>query len=57
MTIAKNTAVKIKHTDFTGEITGAAINDDGTYLVLMEYNDANGETQMRYFEEDQVVVL
>jgi hypothetical protein len=56
MTIAKNTAVKIKHTDMTGVAIGAAINDDGQYLVCVEYTDLNGETQARYFEEEQLVV-
>lgn len=54
MTIAKNTAVSIKHTDLTGMTTGAAINDDGLYLVLVEYLDRDGETQTRYFDEDQL---
>jgi hypothetical protein len=56
MTIAKNTAVTIKHTDLTGTSMGAAINDDGDYFVLVEYLDKDGETQSRYFTEAELVV-
>jgi len=56
MTIAKNTAIRIAHTDFEGVVKGAAINDDGQYLVLIEWVDAEGETQERYFEEADLVV-
>jgi hypothetical protein len=56
MTIAKDTAVTIRHTDFNGTVKGAAINDDGVYLVLMEWVDVNGDLQSRYFEEDQLTV-
>jgi len=57
MTIAKGTALKIKHTDMQGASVGAAINDDGTYLVLVEYLDATGEVVARYFEEEQLEVI
>lgn len=57
MTIAKDIAVRIAHTDFEGTTKGAAINDDGVYLVLMEWVDANGDLQTRYFEEAEVEVV
>ena len=56
MTIAKNTAVKIKNTNLTGTTNGAAINDDGTYLVSVVFVDAKGKPQSRYFAEEQLEV-
>jgi hypothetical protein len=57
MTIARDTAVRIKHTELEGTSIGASINDDGDYMVLVEYEDKEGDTQARFFTEADLVVV
>jgi len=56
MTIAVGTTVTIKFTTLTGTTTGAVIDDDGNYQVRVTYVDQNGDTQERFFYENQLVV-
>lgn len=54
MSIAVGTAVTIKFTTLSGTTTGAAVNENGAYLVRVEYLDNDGESQERYFEEAEL---
>lgn len=57
MSIAVGTDVSIKFSTLTGTTTGAAVNENGVYLVRVEYTDKHGETQERYFEEDDLEIV
>jgi|LauGreDrversion4_2_1035121.scaffolds.fasta_scaffold2641070_1 hypothetical protein len=57
MSIAVGSNVSITNSLMSGVTTGAAVNDDGLYLVRVQYTDLDGETQERYFEEDQLTVV
>lgn len=57
MSIAVGTDVSIKFTTLTGTTTGAAVNENGAYLVRVEYLDNQGESQERYFEESELEIV
>lgn len=37
-----------------GQVKGAAVNDDATLLLLVEYIDEHGQLQARYFKKEQL---
>jgi hypothetical protein len=37
-------------------VTGAVIDDSGTYQVKVQYTDASGEAQERFFLESELQV-
>lgn len=57
MSIAVGTAVNIKFSTLSGTTTGAAVNENGIYLVRVEYLDNQGDPQERYFEETELEVV
>jgi hypothetical protein len=57
MSIAVGTEVMIKYTTLSGTTTGAAVNENGAYLVRVEYLDNEGVQQERYFEEVELEVV
>jgi hypothetical protein len=57
MTIPVSTAVTINHTTLSGVTTGAVIDDNGNYLVKVQYIDNDGVQQERFFTEDEVAAV
>lgn len=55
MAFKKGDAVRYPIPDIVGEVKGAAVDDDTNLLLLVEYIDADGETQQRYFKAEDLV--
>ena len=55
MSFKTGDAVRYPIPDIDGVIKGAAVNDQAEFLYLVEYTDANGEVQQRYFKADELV--
>lgn len=55
MAFKKDDTIKIKHSLLTGVVTGAAV-DNTTFEMqyLVTYTDNEGESQERYFLENQI---
>jgi uncharacterized protein YodC (DUF2158 family) len=50
----KGDVVSVKITVPSGPITAMRMNEDGIISYLVSWTDANGLTQERWFEEDQL---
>lgn len=55
MSFKTGDAVKYPTPDIVGVVKGAAVNDQAEFLLLVEYTDADGEVQQRYFKADELV--
>jgi uncharacterized protein YodC (DUF2158 family) len=51
----KGDVVKVKAVIPTGPITKMRMDDDGIVSYLVEWTDANGITQERWFTENELV--
>jgi len=54
MAFKKGDTVRYAIPDIVGEVKGAAVDDDANLLLLVEYLDAEGEVQQRYFKAEQL---
>lgn len=55
MAFKKGDQVRYPTPDIVGEVKGAAVDDDANFLLLVEFTDANGEVQERYFKAEELV--
>lgn len=55
MAFKKGDAVRYPTPDIVGEVKGAAVDDDANLLLLVEFLDAAGEVQQRYFKAEELV--
>ena len=51
----KGDVVKVKAVVPTGPVTKMRMDDDGIVSYLIEWTDANGNMQERWFVEDELV--
>lgn len=54
MSFKAGDAVKYAAPDIVGVVKGASVNDQAEFLLLVEYTDANGDVQQRYFKADEL---
>lgn len=47
-------AVRYVVPDIVGKVTGAAVNEQAELLLLVEYTDAEGVVQSRYFKAEEL---
>ena len=52
----KGDVVKVKAVVPQGPIIAMRMNEDGVVSYLVQWTDAEGNTQERWFEEDQLTV-
>lgn len=52
---AKGQQVRLNTFVPQGPVTAFRMDEDGTVFCLVEWQDANGETQQRWFAEDELI--
>ncbi len=55
-TFKKGDSVKVNAVIPSGEIQALRMEEDGTVLCLLEWVDANGATQKRWFDENDLIL-
>lgn len=55
MAFKKDDVVKLKTVVPQGPVMKMRMDDDGVVEYLVEWTDADGQTQQRWFTEDQLV--
>jgi hypothetical protein len=53
-TYAKNQNVRVKAVIPEGPIQKLRMNEDGEFFYLIEWTDANGKAQRRWFKEEDL---
>ena len=56
-TFKKGDVVKVKAVTPEGPITKMRMDEDGNVFYLLEWTDAQGETQQRWFAEDELTAV
>lgn len=51
----KGDVVKLAAAVPQGPVNALRMDEEGNFFYLVEWNDANGDKQERWFEEDQLV--
>lgn len=47
-------SVNVKNSLLTGEVQGAAVNEQSDFCFLVEYTDFDGEVKQRYFKLEEL---
>jgi uncharacterized protein YodC (DUF2158 family) len=53
-TFVKNQTVRVKAVIPEGPVTALHMNEDGQFFYLIEWTDANGKSQRRWFKEEEL---
>jgi uncharacterized protein YodC (DUF2158 family) len=53
-TFVKNQTVRVKAVIPEGPVTALRMNEDGQFFYLIEWTDANGKSQRRWFKEEEL---
>jgi hypothetical protein len=53
-TFVKNQNVRVKAVIPEGPVTALRMNEDGQFFYLVEWTDADGKAQRRWFKEEEL---
>jgi uncharacterized protein YodC (DUF2158 family) len=53
-TFAKNQNVRVKAVVPEGPVSALRMNEDGQFFYLIQWTDANGNVQSRWFKEEDL---
>jgi hypothetical protein len=53
-TYTKNQNVRVKAVVPEGPVTALRMNEDGEFFYLIQWTDANGRSQRRWFKEEEL---
>jgi hypothetical protein len=53
-TYTKNQNVRVKAVVPEGPVTALRMNEDGEFFYLVQWTDANGRSQRRWFKEEEL---
>jgi hypothetical protein len=53
-TFIKNQSVRLKVVTPEGPVAALRMNEDGQFFYLVEWTDAEGEVQQRWFKEEDL---
>jgi hypothetical protein len=53
-TYTKNQTVRVKAVVPEGPVAALRMNEDGEFFYLVQWTDANGKSQRRWFKEEEL---